>query len=102
MYAICSTKHNDVRNAVLEMVERHYTAIAILQFDVGTYKQLKDIPDMIQSICRESEHEATYRVNLSTKVIHLESCKYLGVKTVKANLVDLQKTGLHRCKKCIK
>jgi len=101
MYAICSTKKDDVLNCVVKMVKEDQDG-PIFQFGAAKYKELERDQSKVIKSYRKVVNDTRHVINLKTKKIHKKGCRYIGKNTVDARLVNIKSTGLKTCSKCMK
>jgi len=101
MYAICSTKKEDVSKCLHEMMERGMK-LPIFQFGATKYKELEKNHSKVMDACRKVQGEAKYVINLNTFKVHKKTCPNKGDNVVGARLASLRTTGLIMCKNCMR
>jgi len=101
MYAICSTKKEDVSKCLHEMMERGMK-LPIFQFGATKYKELEKNHSKVMNACRKVQGEAKYVINLNTFKVHKKTCPNKGSNVVSARLASLHTTGLIMCKNCMR
>jgi hypothetical protein len=99
MYAICSTKKNDVAKCVSAMVSKDYR-MPIFQFGIKKYNDLDKNNLEILSACRKMRAE--HVINLDTRKIHKKTCYCRGKNVIGARLINIKNTGLKLCGICMK
>jgi len=101
MYAVCSTKKEDVARAIHEMV-KNGQKIPIFQFGAKKYSELEKNQYTTPAACKKVEKEAIYVINLNTRKIHKKTCGCKGNNVVGARLCNINATGLLLCMNCMK
>jgi len=113
MYAICSTKLNDVKNCVKEMVKQIASdepgsmavASPIVQFGSTIYKRLdenRSLTTKLVTVNKLNKRSKPVPIYIRTLTIHKKDCSHRGRHTnvVGARLINIPKTGLKVCGHC--
>lgn len=101
MYAICSTKKEDVARCVAEMVAKGYK-FPVIQFGVKKYNQLEKDRGQVMEACGKVQDKAEHVINLDTRKVHKKDCKKKGKNVVGAKLISIKSTGLMNCMLCMR
>lgn len=101
MYAVCSTKKEDVAKCIQAMVAGNMHQ-PVFQFGAKKYLELEKDQSQVNKACRKVTEEAVYAINLDTRKIHKKTCHNQGKNTVGARLCNVGTTGLITCRKCMK
>jgi hypothetical protein len=99
MYAICSTKKNDVMEAVKEALKRGYNDINFFQVGAKKYSRLKNNHDMVQQ--HISTTKLTHVLNYRTNRVHKSDCSHKGKHPFQAHIINVPASGMSRCKHCM-
>jgi hypothetical protein len=102
MYAICSTRKENVKKHVQKMLKNNYR-FPVIQFTADDYDALsKDRADAELIISSAHERERGFRIDVEKGTLHIAGCKKIGEGfIVEASILKPKATGLKLCK-CVK
>jgi len=98
--AICSVKKGDVLLAVTQMIKREYR-FDIIQTSGKKYTSMDNNRDEVMPMSNKIASEFNYVISMTTKKIHKRECKRKGNDCINARLINVDSTGLTKCKYCM-
>jgi hypothetical protein len=102
MYAICSTRKENVRKHVDKMRKNNYR-FAVFQFSADDYDELSKQRDNAETIIgAANERKCEHVIDVEKGMLHQAGCKKAGGNfVVQASILKPKATGLKLCK-CVK